>query len=302
MIRVRIPVGDPDGLLAGFGALAVLRLESSATEAGTYAEIDTETIVAGAYLYTLWDDDGDQTTWYRWRASNATPAAPADYSEYAAPFQGQDVNALHAVSYATLDQLLNTYGQRTVDGRKLGRYADLLEAATAQLTDEISIDFFRHPEPSGTEVRYLDGNGRDRLCVHEGIRTAEGGTLALSWDGGASYTDLLETDWYLEPANPQPGYPYDHIRLAPAGVGSYHTFPGGRRRVKATLAFGWPRVPATAREAVLERARQLIAADPSGSGGPVGPEELGQMVGPIRMPDPLYRLVRHWQTQFWCHI
>jgi hypothetical protein len=84
MRHLEIEVTNADELLAteAYGAGALLRWESSATEGGTYAEGGTEALVSGTTLYDVWDAAGIETTWYRTRISDA---GGTTFSAYSAP-------------------------------------------------------------------------------------------------------------------------------------------------------------------------------------------------------------------------
>ena len=101
-VKVVLGLDAPDDALTGYGAGAILRVQSSATETGTFANLTTVAVVAATYQYETWDAAGDKTTWYRWRIENAAATETGDWS---AAFQGWDpaVAARNAGSYATLD-------------------------------------------------------------------------------------------------------------------------------------------------------------------------------------------------------
>lgn len=86
MIHLTIAVANTADLLAteAYGAGALLRWESSATETGIYVEGGTVALVSGTSLYDVWDAAGvPETTWYRTRISNA---GGTTFSAYSAPF------------------------------------------------------------------------------------------------------------------------------------------------------------------------------------------------------------------------
>lgn len=290
MIRIRIPLDDPAGALTAFGAGAVLRLERSATELGAYAEIATTAVDADTALYTLFDTAGDDTSWYRWRLSNA---ANSDQSPYAAPFQGEEFTEDAApLAYATLDDF-NLISQQDVstDGRRAARAQKLLERASRQLDVKLGFDVRRHPA-TGTEQRYFTARSPELLCIHDGIADSDTLTVAVSEDDGATYTDVAAADYYTEPHEPtKPGFPIFHLRLT--GRGTLTAWPRGKRLVRVDTQYGWPAVPSDWTEATIARAHQLIASDPT-LGGVQGPEELGRLVAYNRMPDPMYQLTRDY--------
>jgi len=98
VIHLEVIVADTTELLdaEAYGAGALLRWESCATIAGTYAEGGTEALVAGTSLYDIWDDAGLIGTWYRTRISDA---GGSTFSPYSVPFQ----TAEHGL-YLSVDQ------------------------------------------------------------------------------------------------------------------------------------------------------------------------------------------------------
>jgi hypothetical protein len=292
VIRVRVALDAPNQALSAFGAGALVRIESAALEAGPFTEIGTRPVVAATYLYELDDGAGTATTWYRWRLSNAGNTATSDYSDpflgfgWSAPFTTEGMPR----AYATLDDLLATFRQRVDDTVRLARLNQTLIRATQQINSKLKFDFFPHPL-TGTETRIYDGDGTDKLCVHEGIYTTAGLLVEISQDSGATFVTVSSGDLYAEPRNPASGQPYFHLRLTP--LSAYRTFPRGRQTVRVTAGFGWAAVPEDVKEATIARARQLVAADPSLS-GVVPLEEVGAFVSVNRLPDPMYQLLRDY--------
>ena len=86
MLTVRVSIANPDALLTAWGAGALARLESSATETGVYVEVDTAALLSGLFEYYIIDPAGTSALWYRWRPSKAAPAAPGDYGAYSDPW------------------------------------------------------------------------------------------------------------------------------------------------------------------------------------------------------------------------
>ena len=79
---VKVTVENPDELLnvSAYGAGAIVRLQSSATEGGAYSNEATAAIVAGTNSYTLYDTDGTSSTWYRTRYENVGATLTSDWS------------------------------------------------------------------------------------------------------------------------------------------------------------------------------------------------------------------------------
>lgn len=104
MRHLEIEVSNVDELLAteAYGAGALLRWESSATETGTYVEGGTEALLAGVTLYDVWDSAGVETTWYRTRISNAGGTSFSGYSDPRSPVTS-------VTSIAEVRALINTH-------------------------------------------------------------------------------------------------------------------------------------------------------------------------------------------------
>jgi len=88
-IRVPLPVSvsSTDLLNAGmYDAGALLRIQWSATETGTYVDVSgtgstpTITILAGTEVYTAYDGLGDSGRWYRARIENVAGTRVSDWS------------------------------------------------------------------------------------------------------------------------------------------------------------------------------------------------------------------------------
>ena len=67
-----------------YGAGAVIRTQSSATETGTYADITgstvTRAIVSGTETYSAYDPLGTSGSWYRTRIENSGATRVSDWS------------------------------------------------------------------------------------------------------------------------------------------------------------------------------------------------------------------------------
>lgn len=278
-INVRVNVNNPAAVLVQYGAAAKIRLESSATETGTYAEItgSPQTIVATASRYTFPDSAGTTTTWYRSRVSTATPAVAGDYSAYSTPFQ---VGFLTA--YADEDDLLEMLPDHTTD---LNMLSDCLRDASAIITARCGRDFYRHPQVSGTESRLFDVSlGTGRLIVPEGIVSLTAVEYAAAT--GGTYTTVVSTDWFLRPTQPEPEDSYYEVRLSDQG--SVPRFYWGTATVRLTGVFGYAAVPSVIRRGCLALAREMYALMPTGRGSAVGMAGFGSAPVPDYLPRPTW--------------
>lgn len=70
-----------------YGSGAVVRVQTSATEAGVYADVSgtgstpTIAIVSGTSAYTGYDPNGTSTSWYRVRYENSGATRTSDWSD-----------------------------------------------------------------------------------------------------------------------------------------------------------------------------------------------------------------------------
>ena len=142
MIHLTVIVTNPAELLdaEAYDAGALLRWESSATIDGTYVEGGTVALVAGTFLYDVWDDPGTTTTWYRTRVSNAGGTV---FSPYSAPFQPAS-----AQLYLSLDQFRAFEPASTLSDESL---LILLQASAADIVNAIG--------PTGDIVERLSARG-----------------------------------------------------------------------------------------------------------------------------------------------
>ena len=92
-----IYIADSAALLTTYGAGALLRVQSSATELGVYADITapTQAIVSGETNYGWYDPDGIASDFYKWRAE-ASDGDPA--GAYSDPFQPMPMATVYARS------------------------------------------------------------------------------------------------------------------------------------------------------------------------------------------------------------
>lgn len=307
MIRVDAYLSDPAAQLAAgaFGAGALIRIERSPDNIAAYAEVTTLAIVAATQLYTYWDPTGIETSWFRWRISDAGNTVQSPYSD---PFQGTSpTNAVLPNSYAQIQSLLKHFETKPSKPDKLARLSDLLVLATAQVIEQCGHrDYFRHPT-SGTTTWVLDGNGSGVLHVHEGLISVS--LLELSFDGGLTYVPVTASDYVLRgdgPFNAEPipaNEPYFHVRFT--GWGQYTNFPPTVQSARLTGVRGWPAVPVALVEATAQRARQLGFAEGSYSGSNAGgPDEFGHAATMDRFwPQSLWNFLALERSRFMaCHI
>ncbi len=228
-------VENPDELLAtdGFGAGALIRIESSATGGGLgFSELDTVALVAATTIYTYYDTPGTTSTFYRTRYSNA---GDTNRSEYGAEFQATTWNTEYCSLYDVKQKLGIT--DATDDEELLqiiGHAAGFIESKTHRPL---------YPDP--VTVYTFDGHAavEDGRClrVPRGVVSLSG--LKYATQTGGTLVALSASDWVLRPTamNRQPGYPATEIWVTDTAPIPY--FYPGYDTVEATGVFGWPAVP-----------------------------------------------------------
>lgn len=274
----RVTVENPDEILnaGAYGAGAIIRVQTSATQAGAFADISgagstpTVPIVTAVRAYTFYDPNGTTSSWYRTRYENAGATRLSDWS---APFQTGDETAGLLCSLYDIKQRIGT---------------------TSVTDDELLIDFIRQvsseirgytrktfaPDPvTGTVVRLYDGyeaaNGGMRVQVPEGIISLSSVEVAQYTTG--SYLTIPAGQWFLRPM------PQHRVNAEPATEVWMTDFPTsgsifyiyrGFENVRLTGQFGWPAVPddiqGVAQNAVLKRYIGKETAAPAVSIGPSG--------------------------------
>lgn len=277
--QIIINVDDPDDILVGYGAGALIRVERDATSTfGAPTEITTIPIVSGQTQYEYWDAAGADTAWYRSRYS---AAGGSPYSGYSDAFQPGSPRL-----YASLDSLREYLVLPNNDRDNL--LLDLLRQATDYLTGKMGRDCFRHPAISGDELRLYAGSGDGYLDVPEGIIALTG--IRVAGGTGGSFTDLVATDWRTDPRTtdtyvgvggglyPMPSRAVELTDVA--GISEWYT---GEDTVELTGSFGFPAIPSMVEKATLDLAREWYRQGPGG-GGPVGVNQFGTPLFLAGMP------------------
>jgi hypothetical protein len=239
---LHLTVDNPDELrnAGAYDTGALMRLQSSATEAGAYADLtgtgSTPTIllVAATRAYTGFDPAGTSSTWYRTRFENTGGTRVSDWS---ASFQVGDEGA---------GQLCSLYDVQ----QRLG-FTDASQ-------DENIIEFIRQvsswlnfytgrtlaPDPfSGTKVYRVHTRAGRTLWLPKGIRSVT--TLGIATDDqpatGGTYTTATASDYYIDPPEFErdPGWPGNRIVLRSNGSSIFYNASYG---AEITGSFGFPAV------------------------------------------------------------
>lgn len=233
---IRAYVEEVDELLNAsmYDAGAIIRLQSSATEAGVYGNEATAPLVTGVTAYTLYDADGTSTTWYRTRYENAGGTITSDWS---AVFQVGGEEAGYLCSLVDVKQRLGIAEDVDTYDEEL---AELIRQVTAEIERTTGCDFTG--DRSDNTYTFDVWESARELRVARGIQSIT--TLSLATGDqpqtGGTYTAV--TDFLLRP---QPadrdwaGAPATKIVFPNSG--SY--FSAGYNTVQLVGKLGWAEVP-----------------------------------------------------------
>lgn len=283
---IRVTVENPDELLnvGMYGALAIIRLQSSALEAGPFVNEATATITTGGRIYTLFDADGSISTWYRTRYENA---GGTSVSEWSAPFQVADEGAGQLCSIYDAKQRLKIADSDTSDDEYL---LETIAQVSADIQTLAGRRFARNPS-SGTKAFLFDIASEDKIIwVKHGI--AEMTQLEVASSTGGGYVVVPTTDWWLDPPEQDRGFgwPATMIVLGDVIVGSVASFYVGKRVVRATMAEGWTTVPHDIRGLAERMVVRSYKARQSGQSDIIGTSDMGARILRFMAPEERDRI------------
>jgi hypothetical protein len=275
-----LTVEQPDEILntGAYGAGALMRVQTSATEDGVYADVSgtgstpTVTVVTLTRSYTAYDPAGVSDSWYRTRFENVGATRLSDWSD---PFQVAPEGSGLICSLWDVKQALGLGTSTTEDENILERIrqvGDEIHSMTGRL-------FVRDPA-SGTETWTEDVGVNGGLgCLGSRILLYPKGIAALTTlevatgsqpESGGTYTTVTAAEWFLRPTATSRDYGWPATRVTISDQsGSYFAF--GYNTVRLTGARGFATVPANI-QGVAERA---VTAAYLSKGTGAGPAVLG---------------------------
>lgn len=289
-----LTVENPDEILnAGlYGAGALMRLQSSATEAGSYADVSgtgstpTIAIVTATRSYTGFDPNGTSSSWYRTRFENSGGTRLSDWSDV---FQVGD---------ETAGQLCSLYDvQQELGGTTTANDDETIIEKIRQVSRAIEryTERWLAPRPrSGTTTLTFPTRYGDELHIPRGIRSIT--TLGIG-DGdqpetGGTYT-TLSSNYYIAPvaAMREPYEPGYWVRL---DSNASTWFSDATFGAQITGAFGYGQVPSDIQGVAVRAAvRRYIGKSGGGATVAVGPQGteflLPDMSAADRMTLDLYK-------------
>jgi hypothetical protein len=266
---VAVAVENPDEILnaGAYGAGALVRLQTSATEAGAYADVSgtgstpTIPIVTLIRSYTGYDPNGITSSWYRSRYENSGGTRVSDWTT---AFQVGSLN--YTSLYDVKQDLDKTALTDTASDELLLDYI-------ADISDYIRGSYHNFDSQSGvfTFDGYATTAGGYCLPIPRGVQSLSLVEAAAST--GGSFTTILSTSYVLRPSQQYrtPGWPATELWL----IESQPRFMPGYDNIRLTGVFGFgvpARVEGVARRAVVRAyaSRQAGGNDLLGSGGEGG--------------------------------
>lgn len=252
---LHLTVENPDEILnaGAYAAGAVIRVQWSATQGGTYADLTgtgstpTVAVVTLIRSYTAYDPAGVALTWYRWRFENAGATRLGAWS---ASFQAGDETAGLLCSLYDVKQELGITG--TTDDEVILEKIAQVSSAIEHLIGQWMAP--RPTDPASTMTLLFDvewGRWAHRSLLLEygdrltGIRavTAVGIAIQSQPETGGTYTAATVSDFFMRP-KPTADGPALRLEITQYPTGSANLFYPGYNTVQVTGSFGFASVPA----------------------------------------------------------
>lgn len=239
---------DPDEILnaGAYGAGALLRLQSSASEGGAFADVagtgstPTTTVITGTRLYTGYDPAGIVSTWYRVRVENAGGTRTGDWC---AAFQvaGEDDGQICSL-YDVVQRLTGTVA---ANDKEL--LAEFIRDATTDIEGYCERWFVPRPLSGTTTVLLTPTSSGYSVRFPKGIRsvTSIGYATTDQPDSGGSYTAITASNVVLWPPvhERNPLFPAaTELRLVSTSGALFYPVLNG---VQVTGALGCATVPSS---------------------------------------------------------
>lgn len=226
-----------------YGASSVIRLQTSATEAGTYADVSgtgstpTLAIVDGTRIYTGYDPNGITSSWYRTRFENVGATRVSDWST---AFQ---VGGEEAGQLCSLYDVKQRLGKTAADTAQDELILEFIGRVSTGIMGYTGRRFARSPLSGTTTFLFDIRRTTKTLWVPKGI--AEMSQLEVATQTGGAFTVVPTADWFLDPPETERdhGWPATRITLSDIPTGTVPYFYAGKLVVRTTMAEGWATVP-----------------------------------------------------------
>ena len=268
-----ITVEEPDKIrnVGAYDTGAIIRLQSSATEAGAFADVtgtgSTPTIPVVTLIrsYDGYDPNGTVSTWYRTRFENVGATRLSDWSD---PFQVAPEGSGLICSLWDVKQELGETGTANDE--------TLLEKIR-QVGAEINLytgRLFTRTPASGTTTYLFDVTcaGRE-LHIPKGIAAVTVLEVATGTqpEAGGTYATVPAAEWWLRPVMAERDFGWPATRVVISNL-SGSMFYVGYNAARLTMALGWDKVPYDV-QAIAQRAvigSYTSKGSPTGVVGPSG--------------------------------
>ena len=276
-----LTVENPDEILnaGAYGAGAIIRLQTSATEAGAFADVTgtgstpTIAVVTATRSYTGYDPAGISTSWYRTRYENVGATRLSDWTP---AFQVGDEMAGLLCSLADVKQEL---GETDTSQDEL--ILEKIRQVSATIEGYVGAWLAPRPTaPTSTTTLLFDVERSTRSLLLEGnsrrfgIRTLTSLGIATTSqpESGGTYTAATVADVLLRP-RPTADGPASHLVFTDIPTGPVTQFYQGYNTVRVVGSFG-PASVAWDIQGVAIRAttRRVIGKAGGGVTVAIGPE------------------------------
>jgi hypothetical protein len=280
-IPMNITVENPTELLETglYGTGAVIRLQWSATETGSFVDVTgtgstpTIALVAAQRVYPGRDPNGTGSLWYRTRFENVGATRLSDWSD---PFQvGGEAGGQLCSIYDVRQRLEVDKADTTAD-------EDLIEfifQTSAEIQNYTGRQFAKIPS-SGEKTYLFDiAEPTSVLRIPPGIASMsllEVATISQPETGG-TYSTIPTGEWMLRPvvAERDFGWPATSVIIDWRRASVLPFFPWGRNVVRATMALGWAAVPRDIQAVALNSVVRHWKARQTGQSEVIGTDAFG---------------------------
>jgi hypothetical protein len=278
-----ITVENPDQIrnAGAYDTTAIMRLQTSATEAGAFADVSgtgstpTIPVVAATNSYNGYDPNGIGSSWYRTRFENAGATRLSDWS---AAFQTGDETVGLLCSVADVSQRM--FGTSTTTANQTEMILDIIRGVSADIEGYVGRWLAPRPtNPASTMTLLFDNDGYSRSLLLEqghviaGVRsvTVVGVATSSQPETGGTFTSATLADVLIRPRPTADG---PGLRLVLSDVaGSINRFYPGYNTVSVTGSFGFASVPADIQEvAIAAVTKRFLGKETAAAIVSLGPE------------------------------
>lgn len=271
---VKITVENASEILnaGAYDAGAVIRLQTSATETGSFADVagtgstPTLAVVSGTRAYTGYDPNGTSSSWYRTRYENAGATRLSDWTP---AFQVGDETAGQLCSLYDVQQVAGQSASGTDDELIL----EVIKQVSRGIENYCGRWFAPRPLSGTTTLRFHTDYGFT-LHIPRGIRSIT--TLNIATEDqpatGGTYTAATSTDYYIDPPASERTDPVNDpglwVRLRWNGSSTFYDAAHGAEIVGA---FGYAVVPADIQGVATRAVVRRVIGKAGGPAIAVGP-------------------------------